>query len=144
MLADRPLQKRICDQLGVVRLDLPEARMDKRESRYRASFCPVSRRRSDLVPSFPPLLFNILGDVPSITPISGIVSTQSSGRPTVDLSPFSAPCARGSPESEARKVLCSNCALLQAHQRDRQSGSDDRWSSCGGGTRHTQADFLRR
>ncbi len=57
------MEKRICDQLGVVRLGLPEARMDQTESRYRASFCSVSRCRLELVPS---LFFDALGNAPSI------------------------------------------------------------------------------
>lgn len=51
---------------------------------------------------------------------------------------------QGSSQSEARKVSCSSCALWQAHQRAHQSWSDDRLSSCGGGTLHTPADFSRQ
>lgn len=82
-------EKRICDQLGGVRLDLSEARMGKAGSRYRAGFWPLSRRRFDLEPSLLPVLpFNALDDeLASITLVSGLVSTQSSGRLTVDLSP---------------------------------------------------------
>ena len=84
------MEKRNCDQLGGVRLDLSEARMGKAESRYRAGFWPLSRHRFDLEPSLlPPLPFNALDDeLATITPVSGLVSTQSSGWPTLDLSPF--------------------------------------------------------